>query len=97
MRLDEGQKRDISTLNLQSAGFDGILRSRESDPRNRELFELSSCIELDPSPIRGGLTDQPGSMPLALITASAAGAARNLMNALAASASLLVADTAAEK
>jgi hypothetical protein len=44
-----------------------------------------------------GLADQPGSMPFALITASAAGAARNLMNALAASASLLAADTAAEK
>jgi len=44
-----------------------------------------------------GLSGQPGSMPFALITASAAGAARNLTNALAASASLLVADTAAEK
>ena len=40
---------------------------------------------------------QPGSMPFDLITASAAGAARNLMNALATSASLLATDTAAEK
>lgn len=40
---------------------------------------------------------QPGSMPFALITTSAAGAPRNLMNALATSASLLVADAAAEK
>src|SRR4029077_7782421 len=44
-----------------------------------------------------GPADQPGSMPFALITASAAGAARNLMNALATSASLLATDTAAEK
>jgi hypothetical protein len=41
--------------------------------------------------------DHPGSMPFALITASADGAARNLMKALAASASLLELDVTAEK
>lgn len=46
---------------------------------------------------RRGLGDQPGSMPFALITASVVGPERNVMNALAASASLLVADTPAEK
>ena len=45
----------------------------------------------------GGRADQPGSMPFALITASADGAARNLMKAFAASVSLLVGDAAAEK
>jgi hypothetical protein len=44
-----------------------------------------------------GPADQPGSMPFALITASAAGLARNLMNAMAAAASLLPPDAAAEK
>ena len=43
------------------------------------------------------LAYQPGSMPFVLITASAAGAARNLMNALATSPSLLAAEAAAEK
>ena len=38
-------------LNLRALVFDGILRLRESEPRYRELLELSSCIELDPGPI----------------------------------------------
>ena len=40
-----------STLDLRALVFDGILRLRGSEPRYRELLELSSCIELDPGPI----------------------------------------------
>ena len=77
-------------------------RPRKRIPANGSQLQMSAKgtnrFELKfREPCERGLAGQPGSMPFALITATAAGAARNLTNARAASASLLVAETAAEK
>jgi hypothetical protein len=41
-------------LNLRALVFDGILRLRESEPRYRELLELSSCARRGVQPRRIG-------------------------------------------